>query len=62
MSTYNIFKKKHIYFAHENMKKLRSKVAYNQPQNFFSQVRAGCTKQPRIDFSYYKMSQDSSVS
>jgi hypothetical protein len=36
------------------MLKLRSKVAHNQPQTFFSQARPGCPNQPRIDFLYYK--------
>ena len=47
-------KKINVFFAHENMKKLCSKVAHNRPQTFFSQVRPGCPNQPRIDFSYYK--------
>ena len=33
-----------------------SKVAHNWPQAFFSQVWPGCPNQPRIDFSYHKMS------
>jgi hypothetical protein len=50
-----MFKKiKKSFFAHENMKKLRSKVAQNRPQTFFSQVWPSCPNQPRIDFSYYQ--------
>ena len=39
-------KKIKLFFAHENMKKLRSKAAHNRPQTFFSQVRSGCLNQP----------------
>ena len=43
-----------LFFAHENIKKRASKVAYNQPQTLFSQVQPVCPNQPKIDFSYYK--------
>ena len=36
--------------------KITLKVAHNWPQTFFSQVPPGSPNQPRIDFSYHKMS------
>ena len=52
---YNIFKK-YIYFAHENIKKCPQKLLIIDPKLVFSQVWPGCPNQPRIDFSYHKMS------
>ena len=43
------FSKKN-FFAHENMKKVPSKVAHNWPQIVFSVL----ARMPRIDFSYHK--------
>ena len=45
-----------IFFCPWKHKKTPSKVAHNRPQAFFSQVRPSCPNQPRIDFSYHKMS------
>jgi hypothetical protein len=47
-------KKKKKIFAYENIKKRASIVAHNGPQTFFSEVRLGCSNQPKIDFSYCK--------
>ena len=43
-----------FFFAHENIRKLPSKVAHNRPQTFFFKYWLGCPNQPRIDFSCYK--------
>ena len=49
---YNIFKKiLNLFFAHENLKKQASKVAYNRPQMLLFTAGLGMGK---IDFSYYK--------
>ena len=50
----DIFKKK--FFALENIKKHPQKLLIIGPQTFFLQIRPGCPNQPRIDFSYHKMS------
>ena len=49
-------KKKKIYFLPMTTKKKPSKSAHNRPQTFFSQVQLSCPNQPRIEFSYYKIS------
>ena len=49
-------KNKQIYFLPMTTKKKPSKSAHNRPQTFFSQVQLSCPNQPRIEFSYYKIS------
>ena len=45
-----------FFFALENIKKCPQKLLIIGPKLFFSQVQPGCPDQPRIDFSYHKMS------
>ena len=52
-----VFSKKFSkFFDPEKLKKRASKVAHNRPKPFISQSSPGHSLQPRIDFSYHKMS------
>ena len=55
-------KKMNLFFAHENIKELRSKVAHNWPQTFFHKYSSAAHTNPELIFHIIKMSQDSSVS
>jgi hypothetical protein len=60
----DVFKKKiDLFFAHENMKKLHSKVTHNRPQTlFFHKYGPAAQTSKELIFHIIKISQDSSVS
>ena len=59
----NFFKNLFLFFfAHENIKKLPSKVAHNRPQTFFSSTGPAAQTSPELIFHIINMSQDPSVS
>ena len=47
---YNIFKKFEIFFVHENMKKLPSKVAHNQPKRLFQYCKQA---KNQLEFNFF---------
>ena len=54
--TLQCFQKKIFFFDHKKLKKPSSKVAHSRPKPVISQSSPAHSSEPRIDFSYYKMS------